>query len=82
MIDVKMDSYLSQRLVGYVDPVVVEIDSIEQQIDLPDEIRNLDFSIINMEFSFQSSLMLPVFLNLELLSINDETGEIYRKNYR
>ena len=58
---------------------MVEIDSIEQQIDLPDEIRNLDFSIINMEFSFQSSLMLPVFLNLELLSINDETGEIYRK---
>ena len=79
MIDVKMDSLSFSEISGYVDPVVVEIDSIEQQIDLPDEIRNLDFSIINMEFSFQSSLMLPVFLNLELLSINDETGEIYRK---
>ena len=79
MIDVKMDSLSFSEISGYVDPVLVEIDSIEQQIDLPDEIRNLDFSIINMEFSFQSSLMLPVFLNLELLSINDETGEIYRK---
>ena len=30
-----------------------------------------------MDFSFQSNLMLPVFLNLELLSVNDETGESY-----
>ena len=59
------------------DPVVVEIDSIEQEIELPDEISDLDFSIINMDFSFQSNLMLPVLLNLELLSVNDETGESY-----
>ena len=79
MIDVNMDSLSFSQISGYVDPVVVEIDSIEQEIDLPDEIRNLDFSLINMDFSFQSSLMLPVFLNLELLSVNDETGETYRK---
>lgn len=79
MIDVNMDSLSFSQISGYVDPVVVEIDSIEQEIDLPGEIRNLDFSLINMDFSFQSSLMLPVFLNLELLSVNDETGETYRK---
>ena len=79
MIDVNMDSLSFSQISGYVDPVVVEIDSIEQEIDLPDEINNLDFSVINMDFSFQSSLMLPVFLNLELLSVNDETGETYRK---
>ena len=32
-----------------------------------------------MDFSFQSSLMLPVFLDLELLSINDATGETYSR---
>ena len=47
MIDVKMDSLSFSEISGYVDPVLVEIDNIEQQIDFPDEIRNLDFSIIN-----------------------------------
>ena len=79
LIDVNMDSLSFSQISGYVDPVIIEIDSIEQNIDIPDEIRNLDFSVINMDFSFQSSLSLPVILNLELLSINDETGEIYRK---
>ena len=79
LIDVNMDSLSFSQISGYVDPVIVKIDSIEQNIDIPDEIRNLDFSVINMDFSFQSSLSLPVILNLELLSINDETGEIYRK---
>ena len=35
-----------------------------------------------MDFSFQSNLMLPVFLNLELLSVNDETGESYEELLR
>ena len=77
IIDVNMDSLSFSQISGFVDPVVVEIDSIEQEIDLPSEISNLDFSVINMNFSFQSNLMLPVLLNLELLSVNDETGENY-----
>ena len=79
LIDVNMDSLSFSQISGYVDPVIVEIDSIEQNIDIPNEVRDLDFSVINMDFSFQSSLSLPVILNLQLLSINDETGEIYRK---
>ena len=79
VIEVNMDSLSFSQISGYIDPVVVEIDSIEQQISLPDEISDLDFSVINMDFSFQSNLMLPVFLNLELLSINDETGESFVK---
>ena len=79
VIDVNMDSLSFSQVSGYVDPVIVQIDSIEQDIDMPNEISELDFSIINMDFAFESSLMLPVFLNLELLSVNDETGETYRK---
>ena len=79
VIEVNMDSLSFSQISGYIDPVVVEIESIEQQISLPDEISDLDFSVINMDFSFQSNLMLPVFLNLELLSINDETGESFVK---
>lgn len=80
LIDVNLDSISFSEISGYVDPVIVDIDSIQQELDLPEEIENLDFSIINMDFEFQSSLMLPVFLNLTLSSINDETGESYSRN--
>ena len=43
-----------------------------------EEINKLDFSNMNLDFSFQSSLDLPVKLNLELLSINDESEEFHR----
>ena len=79
LIDVNLDSISFSQVSGYVDPVIVEIDTIEQNIDLPEEISELDFTHIDMDFSFQSSLMLPVFLNLELLSINDATGETYSR---
>ena len=79
-IDVNLDSISFSQVSGYVDPVIIEIDSIEQEIDLPEEISDLDFSIIDMDFSFQSSLTLPVFLNLELLSVNDETGATYTRS--
>ena len=79
LIDVNLDSISFSQVSGYVDPVIVEIDTIEQDIDLPEEISELDFTHIDMDFSFQSSLMLPVFLNLELLSINDATGETYSR---
>ena len=79
LIDVNLDSISFSQVSGYVDPVIVEIDTIEQNIDLPEQISELDFTHIDMDFSFQSSLMLPVFLNLELLSINDATGETYSR---
>ena len=79
LIDVNLDSISFSQVSGYVDPVIVEIDTIEQNIDLPEEISELDFTHIDMDFSFQSSLMLPVLLNLELLSINDATGETYSR---
>jgi len=79
-IGVNLDSISFLQVSGYVDPVIIEIDSIEQEIDLPEEISDLDFSIIDMDFSFQSSLTLPVFLNLELLSVNDETGATYTRS--
>ena len=79
LIDVNLDSISFSQVSGYVDPVIVEIDTIEKDIDLPEEISELDFTHIDMDFSFQSSLMLPVFLNLELLSINDATGETYSR---
>ncbi len=75
VIDVNIDTLYFSELSGYVDPVSVDIDPVEQDIDLPEELDNLDFSIIDMNFDFQSSLTLPVFLDLEIISYNDETGD-------
>jgi len=74
-IDVLIDSISFSSLSGYVDPVVVDIDTVEQEISLPDELDKLEFSRIEMDFSFQSNIQLPVYLDLYLASFNDETGE-------
>ena len=78
-INVNIDSLSFFEISGYVDPVVVNIDPIQQQIDLPDQIQDLDFAKIIMDFKFESSIALPVFLNLELNSYNDETGESFSR---
>ena len=60
---------------GFIDPVFVEIDTFQNTIDIPNDLDDLDFSKIDMEFSFTSSMGLPVYLDLELKSFNDDNGE-------
>ena len=79
-IDVLIDSLSFSNVSGYVDPVMVDIDTIEQEINLPDQLENLEFSKIEMNFSFQSNIELPVYLDLNLTSFNDQTGESIIKN--
>ena len=74
-IGVLIDSISFSSLSGYVDPVLVDIDTVEQEISLPDELDKLEFSRIEMDFSFRSNIQLPVYLDLYLASFNDETGE-------
>ena len=74
-IEVIIDSLSFAAVSGYVDPVTVDIDTVEQEIDLPAELENLEFAQIEMNFAFQSNIALPVFLDLQLASFNDETGE-------
>ena len=74
-IDVLIDSMSFASVSGYVDPVIVDIDTVEQEIDLPDELNNLEFARIEMDFTFGSNIALPVYLDLQLASFNDKTGE-------
>ncbi len=73
-IDVRIDTMSFSNVSGYIDPVFVEIDTFQNTIDIPNDLDDLDFSKIDMEFSFTSSMGLPVYLDLELKSFNDETG--------
>ena len=78
-INVNIDSLSFSEISGFVDPVVVDIDPIEQEIDLPEQVEDLDFAKLIMDFSFQSSIDLPVFLNLTLTSYNDNTSESFSR---
>ena len=78
-INVNIDSLSFFEISGFVDPVVVDIDPIEQEIDLPEQVEDLDFAKLIMDFSFQSSIDLPVFLNLTLTSYNDNTSESFSR---
>lgn len=79
-IDVNLDSISFVEVSGFVEPVQVMIDSIQKNIDFPDQLENLDFSLINMNFSFNSNISLPIFLDLEIISVNEKTGEVFSKN--
>lgn len=78
-IEVLLDSLLFSDFSGFIDPIDIEIDSVKQTLDLPSELENLNFSELQLNFSFFSNIDIPVLLNLELFSINDETGETFSR---
>ena len=78
-IEVLLDSLSFSDFSGFIEPIDIEIDSVKQTIDLPSELENLNFSELQLNFSFLSNIDIPVMLNLELFSVNDETGETFSR---
>jgi len=78
-IEVLLDSLSFSDFSGFIEPIDIEIDSVKQAIDLPSELENLNFSELQLNFSFLSNIDIPVLLNLELFSVNDETGETFSR---
>ncbi|SVE48186.1 uncharacterized protein METZ01_LOCUS501040, partial [marine metagenome] len=73
-IDVLIDTLSFQNITGYIDPVIVDIDPVEEEIELPEELKDFQFDQVEMKLDFQSNISIPVFLDLNLTSFNDETG--------
>jgi hypothetical protein len=74
-IDVLIDTLSFQEITGFIDPVIVDIDPVEEEIELPEELKDFQFHQVEMKLDFQSNISLPVFLDLTLTSFNDETGD-------
>ena len=74
-IDVLIDTLLFQDITGFIDPVIIDIDPVEEEIELPEELKDFQFHQVEMKLDFQSNISLPVFLDLYLTSFNDETGD-------
>jgi len=76
-VEVDLRNISFESITGSINPVTVEIDPVEQEIDLPDELEELEFTQVLMDLYFfiSPTLTLPVYLDLQIVSFNDETGD-------
>ena len=75
-ITVNMTNMAFQSVTGKINPVTVDIDPVEQTIDaLPEELNGFDFDDVEMTLDFNSSIDLPVYLNLDIIAYNDTNGD-------
>ena len=75
-ISVNMTDMAFQSVTGQINPVFIDIDPVEQTIDaLPEELDGFDFNDVEMSLDFNSSIDLPVYLNLSITAYNDTNGD-------
>ena len=75
-ITVNMTDMAFQSVTGQINPVTIDIDPVEQTIDaLPEELDGFDFNDVEMFLDFNSSIDLPVYLNLSITAYNDTNGD-------
>jgi len=70
-VDVNIVDLAFQSITGMIDPVFVDIDTIEQSITaLPDELEGIEFAEVEMIMDFTSNIGVPVLLNLTITATN------------
>jgi hypothetical protein len=75
-ITVKLTDLSFQSVTGQINPITVEIEPVEQVIDaLPEELDGFSFNDIEMFLDFNSSIDLPVYLDLRITAYNDTNGD-------
>ena len=75
-IEVNMTNLEFLTVTGQINPVTVDIDPVEQTIDaLPEELDGFDFGDVEMTIDFNSSIDLPVYLDLSITAYNDQSGD-------
>ena len=66
-IEVNMTNLEFLTVTGQINPVTIDIDPVEQTIDaLPEELDGFDFEDVEMTIDFNSSIDLPVYLDLSI----------------
>ena len=76
VIEVNMTNLEFLTVTGQINPVTVDIDPVEQTIDaLPEELDGFDFEDVEMTIDFNSSIDLPVYLDLSITAYNDQSGD-------
>lgn len=72
-VDVELTDMTFSEVSGYIDTVTVDINPIEQSISsLPEELKNVDFADVSIQVVFDSQIGVPVYLDLNIISENEE----------
>ncbi len=72
-VDVELTDMTFKEITGYIDTVTVDIEPIEQSItSLPEELKNVDFADVSIQVVFESPINVPVYLDLNITSENEE----------
>jgi hypothetical protein len=75
-ITVKLTDLSFQSVTGQINPITVEIEPVEQVIDaLPEELDGFNFNDVEMFLDFNSSIDLPVYLDLRITAYNHTRGD-------
>ena len=75
-ITVKLTDLSFQSVTGQINPITVAIEPVEQVIDaLPEELDGFNFNDVEMFLDFNSSIDLPVYLDLRITAYNDTRGD-------
>ncbi len=72
-VDVDITGLSFQSITGKINPVYVDIDTIEQEITaLPDELDGIEFVEVEMIMDFTTNIGVPVYLDLDIIATNLE----------
>ncbi|MFC1481409.1 hypothetical protein ACFL6E_04080 [Candidatus Neomarinimicrobiota bacterium] len=72
-VDVFIDTLRFASLTGIIDPIEMDIDTVEQEISaLPEEINGFDFANVEIAIEFDTDITIPVFLDLTLEAKNTD----------
>ncbi len=76
-IAVDITSLAFQSVTGIIDPVTVDIDTINQEITaLPEEFDGIDFADVSMIMDFETNIGVPVFLDLNITASNSDGEQV------
>jgi len=79
-IDVNLEGVKFERVKGYIDTVVVNIDTVEQRIDaLPEELEGVEFSDVELNLKFNTNIGVPVILDLTVQAENKDGEQIIKR---
>ncbi len=72
-IDLGLTDVNFAHITGIVEPVTIDIDTVEQEISaLPEELDGIDLQDVEMTLNFETNLQIPVFLNLSIYAYNNQ----------
>jgi len=78
-VDVKLAGLEFQRVQGYIDPVQVDIEKVEQEITaLPNEFNGINLKNVTMRLEFETNIGVPVELHLDITA-KAENGDSVHK---